>query len=394
MAELSNRDIICFSTHYWDERRFRKQEFMSRFSRANRVLFVEPSFSMVRSTEGHLEEIAENRFLLSSLEAREQNLHLLKPPRGLPKWHNPAIHRLNYRWYGRIVGRAARRLGFRNSIVWLYPPSYFYALSEIPHERIVFDLVDDLSAYGAENLDHVEELTEKLIDASDLVLVTAKTLLDRYRDRAAEIVQIPNGFDDRLFSPDRIGSDLPDPLREIPSPRIGMVGTLFTFLDFELLEMVADSYREASIVLVGPTERNVEREVAKLCEKPNVIHLGSRLQAEVPGYVAGFDVCLNPFQRGRLADSVSPLKVYEYLAMGRPVVSTPMRALQMEEIADQISFAADAAEFCARIGDALGGDDDRQRQARRAAVSRFSWDSLFQAVDSTCASEFSQERCG
>src|SRR4051812_3208712 len=147
---LNGRDIICLSTHFWDERWFRKQEFMSRFARANRVLFVEPSFSMVRGPEGHLAEVATNRLLVPQLERREQNVHLLKPPRGLPKWSDPRVERLNYRWYGRVVGRAAERLGFRDPILWVYRPAFLAGIDSIPHERLVFDLVDDLAAYGGD----------------------------------------------------------------------------------------------------------------------------------------------------------------------------------------------------------------------------------------------------
>src|SRR3954467_4954413 len=104
---LTGRDIICLSTHYWDERWFRKQEFMSRFARANRVLFVEPSFSMARRPEGHLSEVATNRFIVPRVERRSDTVHLLKPPRGLPRWSDPRIEKLTYQWYGRVVGRTA-----------------------------------------------------------------------------------------------------------------------------------------------------------------------------------------------------------------------------------------------------------------------------------------------
>src|SRR5438270_13317141 len=102
---LTGRDNICFSTHYGDERRFRKQEFMSRFARANRVLFVEPSFSMARGPEGHRREVATNRVLRPSVEQREDGLYLLKPPRGLPKWSDPRVEKLTYVWYARLLRR-------------------------------------------------------------------------------------------------------------------------------------------------------------------------------------------------------------------------------------------------------------------------------------------------
>ena len=382
---LTGRDIICVSTHYWDERRFRKQEFMSRFAQANRILFVEPSFSMARAPEAHLREVATNRYLLSRCESRNEHLHLLKPPRGIPKWSNPRIERLNYRWYGHIVRRAARRLGFRDAIMWIYSPSYYHALRTIPHRRLVFDMVDDLSAYGGGHWDHVEHAMRRLVEDSDLLVVTAKTLLDRYGASASRAVQVSNGFDTGLFSPEQARARVPSSLSGIPHPILGFIGTLFAFLDFELLEQVARVHHDKSLVLVGPVEASVERSVARLRELPNVVHIGGQPQSAIPAYVSAFDVCLNPFRRGRVADSVSPLKVYEYLAMGRPVVSTPMKALQMEDAARAVAFADGASEFCKQIDRCLDEEIQGGTQARCEAVAAYSWDGLFERLDAACA---------
>jgi glycosyltransferase involved in cell wall biosynthesis len=381
---LNGRDIICLSTHYWDERRFRKQEFMERFAQANRILFVEPSFSMARPAEVHLREVGTNRYLLSRRESRHKHLHLLKPPRGIPKWSNPLIERLNYQWYGRIVGRAARRLDFSDAIVWVYRPSYYHALGAIPHRWLVFDLVDDLSAYGGGHWDHIEHQIKGLVEESDLLVVTAKTLLDRYGSSAARAVQVANGFDAELFSPKRVGTEVPPLLSGIPRPILGFIGTLFSFLDFDLLEQVARVHHDKSLVLVGPVEASVKRDVARLRELPNVVHIGGQPQAEIPAYVSAFDVCLNPFRRGRVADSVSPLKVYEYLAMGRPVVSMPMKALQMEDVARVVVFADSPSEFCERIDSSLDDEVQGATRARRDAVAAYSWDGLFEHLDAAC----------
>jgi glycosyltransferase involved in cell wall biosynthesis len=382
---LKNVDIICLSTHYWDERRFRKQEFMSRFAHENRVLFVEPSISMARRSEAHLHEFATNRYFLSCLETRDDHLHFLKPPRGLPKWSNPRVERLNYRWFGTIVERAARRLGFRAPVLWIYRPSYYHALEVISHGKLVFDLVDDLSAYGGGHWTHVEYQTQKLVEASDLLVVTAKTLLERYESSAKRTVQISNGFDAELFSPELIGGEVPSSLSGIRRPILGFIGTLFSFIDFELLERVARVHHDKSLVLVGPVEASAEQDVAQLKCLPNVRHLGGQPQSDMPAFVSAFDICLNPFVRGRIADSVSPLKVYEYLAMGRPVVSTPMKALQMEDVARAVVFAEDADEFCEQIFRCLGKDVQDATEARREAVAPHSWEGLFERLDAACS---------
>jgi glycosyltransferase involved in cell wall biosynthesis len=383
---LTGRDIICLSTHFWDERWFRKQEFMSRFARSNRVLFVEPSFSMARGAEEHLSDVATNRFFVPQVEQREDSLHLLKPPRGLPKWGDPRVERLNYRWYGRVVGRAAERLGFRDAILWVYRPAFLSGIDSIPHARLVFDLVDDLAAYGGDDsalADYVEGQVGGLVRRADLLVVTAKTLEERYGRNARAAVQVANGFDGDLFSPDR-AVEQPAEMADVRRPVLGFIGTLFNFLDFELMEEVARTHHDKTMVLVGPVEANAEEAVARLTSIPNVVHVGRQPQSTMPAWVASFDVCLNPFKRSRVADSVNPLKVYEYLAAGKPVVSGPMEALRREDAGRHVAFAEGAAEFSREIERCLEPQVQAAAQERREAALPYSWERLFERLERAC----------
>jgi glycosyltransferase involved in cell wall biosynthesis len=384
---LTGRDIVCVSTHYWDGRRFRKQEFMSRFARSNRVLYVEPSFSMARSPAPHLREVAHNRWFLPRFESRTFALSLMKPPRGLPKWTQPRIRRLNYRWYARLIREAQHRLDFRNTILWIYNPRYADAMQLIPHDYLVMELVDDFPAYpGMGDLAAADltECVEELVRQSDLFVATAKPLLRRYGQTARRAECIPNGFDAARFPPLKVSGEPPAPLKHIPRPIIGFVGSLFSFLDFALLGEVARTHLDKSLVLVGRVEPNVVQEVARLRQLPNVYYLGVQDQRSIPTYIRAFDVCVNPFRVGRVADSVSPLKVYEYLAMGRPVVSTVMAGLRDDPVASVIAFARDGSEFCDQIERCLHADEPSAAKLRQEAVAAHSWDRLFARVDAAC----------
>jgi glycosyltransferase involved in cell wall biosynthesis len=386
---LQGRDIVCVSNHYWDERWYRKQEFMSRFGRDNRVLFVEPSFSMVRPPEVHLRDLARNRQLRPIVTPRDGGVQVFTPPRGLPKWTDPRIERLTYQWYGRLIARAAARMGMRDIVLWVYRPAYAHAVDQIPHSQLVFDLTDDLTAYerpGSERFDYVERLVTDLARRSDLLVVTASTLRERYGALARRAELIPNGFDARVFSPEAArAKGEPRAIRDIPHPRLGFIGTLFTFLDFDLLEDVAARHSDKSLVLVGPVEATAQASLDHLLEAPNVHHVGSVPQSDVPSYIASFDVCLNAFKVGRAADSISPLKVFEYLAMGVPVVSTRMRALEAEPAAVAVSFADDAASFSERIDECLAASVQARADDRRAAVAGYSWSALFDRLDRIAA---------
>jgi glycosyltransferase involved in cell wall biosynthesis len=386
---VTGRDIICLSTHFWDERWFRKQEFMSRFARRNRVLFVEPSFSMARAAEEHLAEVATNRFLLPQVEHREDSVWLLKPPRGLPKWSDPRVERLNYRWYGRVVGRAAQRLGFHDAILWVYRPAFLPGLDAIPHRHLVFDLVDDLAAYGGGDNEYVEGLVQGLVRRADLLIVTAKTLEERYGSAARAVEQVPNGFDGSLFSPDA-RPEVPAQAAALRRPVLGFIGTLFNFLDFELMEAVARAHSDKTMLLVGPVEANAEAAVQSLTAMPNVVHVGRQPQSTMPAWVAAFDVCLNPFKRSRVADSVNPLKVYEYLAAGKPVVSTPMEALRREDAGRMVAFGDGAEEFSRQIERCLEPTVQAAGEERRAAAMPYSWERLFERLERACDSALTE----
>jgi glycosyltransferase involved in cell wall biosynthesis len=329
---------------------------------------------------------------LAQTERRQENVHVLKPPRGLPKWSDPRVERLTYRWYSRVVGRAAERLGFRDAILWVYRPAFLSGLNAIPHQQLVFDLVDDLAAYGRDDgtsNEYVEGLVTELVRRADLLVVTAKTLLDRYGADARAAVQVANGFDGDLFAPNR-PQPPPHALASIPRPILGFIGTLFNFLDFELMEEVAHVHHDKSLVLVGPVEANAAEAVARLRALPNVHVLGRQPQSTMPAYMAAFDVCLNPFRRSRVADSVNPLKVYEYLAAGKPVVSTPMEALRREAAGAVVAFADGAADFCEQVGRSLTPDVQAASEARRRAALPYSWERLFKRLDEACEAELTE----
>jgi glycosyltransferase involved in cell wall biosynthesis len=385
-AELQGRDIICISTHYWDERRYRKQEFMSRFAKCNRVLYVEPSFSLVRRPAPHRRSVAMNRVIGARVRHAGDNLYVLTPPRGLPKWTDPRIEQLSYRRQARCAARAAARLGFHDAVLWLYNPSYAVALDVVPHRHLVFDLVDDLAAYHGANLRRravVERQLGDLVGRSDLLIVTAHTLLERHRPRARRVVQVPNGFDDTLFAPAQ-AAVVPSALRGITRPILGFVGTIFTLLDFPLMESVARDHSDKSLVLVGPVEPSARPLLTKLCSLPNVFHLPPVAQGDIAGFVGSFDVCLNPFAEGPLADSVSPLKVYEYLALGRPVVSSPMASLAREPAGTVVEFGNGAKDFSMKINRCLGDVSAAAAARRRAVAAGYSWGTLFDRLTRAC----------
>ena len=362
---------------------------MWRFAhQGNKILYVEPSFSLLRQPYAYKRAYTGNRFFKSTVEKVHENIFLLKPPKGLPYWSHPFISVLNYKWFGKIVDRKARELGFKDYILWVYCPEYYNALSLMNCDKIVFDLTDDLAAFRGKKdkqYFYIRGCVEGLMKRSDLVFTTAKTLYQKYSTIYGEdkVYYIPNGFDAGLFSKNNY--ELPEDMANIPKPIIGFVGVLFSFLDYDLITYIADKNKNYSVVLVGPIEPwRTKGSIEKLKERKNIYLLGKKNRKEIPSYISQFDVCINPFKVDEVSRSVNPLKVYEYLACGKPVVSVKIEALEKEEINKVISFADSYEEFISRVRYWIKNDSLKYRKDRIKLVDHYSWDNLFIRIDKIC----------
>jgi glycosyltransferase involved in cell wall biosynthesis len=368
--------ILCASTQYWEETWFRKQHFMAHLARQRPVGYVEPSYSILRPHPQQVPETSRNARFRMSVRRAGDSLWLLTPPRGIPFWTRPVVSGYQYRHYGRLLRREATRLGFDRIWLWLYNPLYVQSVPTLAPERVIFDLVDDMGAYAARasSRKNMQACVERAIETADLVLATSRALVDAYapRTRAGSIALVPNGVRGDWIG--RMPAAAPPSVRGLPHPRIGFVGALFGYLDYPLLHATARAFPGGSLTLVGPIQD--AEAVDALRREPNVRIIGPVTQESVPDFIASFDVCLAPFRPGAVRRAVNPLKVYEYLALGRPVVATPLESLVGGPIAGQIRFAEGPEAFVAAIRDALSADSPSAQAARREAVRPFSWEAL------------------
>jgi glycosyltransferase involved in cell wall biosynthesis len=353
---------------------------MSRFAEEGyRVLYVQPSHSIFRKYRKP--ELADNRLIRPRLERIDHRITLFSPPKLLPKPLEPISRKISCAYSSLLIAKAMRRMDFVGSILWVYDPVYAISLKMIPHSKLVFDLADDLSSYGSKQSRgsrFVAHCTTKLATESDLMIVTSPTLYDMYRHITNSCVEIPNGFDEKLFN--EYHKTIPADLRRVSGPIAGFVGTLFSFLDFSLLYSTAKLLPDVSFVFIGPVEDNAKEEVQLLDTLDNTHFLGPKSKEMIPAYLASFDVCLNPFKVDRVSKSVSPLKIYEYLAMGKPVLSTPMLGIERESVGRMIDFAGKEV-FATKLEDMIKTckytkKDDQQMKA----IQKYSWTSRYETL--------------
>lgn len=381
MATVTGRDIVCVGFNDWETELWTNQHhLMSRLAAAgNRVLFVE-SLGLRRPTVAGRDVSRMARRLVRGLRPpRERDgVHVLSPL-VIPLHGNAAVRAVNARLLPALVGRAARRLGMSRPILWGYVPQAEVLLDVLDPSLVVYHCVDDIATQEGIDAGSFRAAEERYARRADLVLASAPRLAERMRALNGNVLYAPNVADTSLFAT-ALTTDPVDPaVAALPGPRLVFTGAIAEKkLDLPLLTEVARAHREWTIALVGPVGLgDPHTDVAALQAEPNVHLLGPRRYEELPAVLRGADVTLIPYRASDLTASIFPMKVYEYLAAGRPVVATPLPALEgVEEIA-----VADGPEaFAAAVARALEDDTPERRAARSAAAAANSWDARLSEI--------------
>ena len=233
---------------------------------------------------------------------------------------------------------------------------------------VVYDILDDLTIYEADETGLPAERTVAhhhpfLMEGADQVIVSNPVLAERHRSERDDLILVGNGVDVARFS-----EPVPRPagLSSVDGPMIGYRGAIARWFDFDLLRTVAEAEPDWRFVLVGPIDRRVAVEVELAATLPNVEFIGERGSDEMPGYAQAFDVEAVWFVVDELTQGVTPLKVFESLAAGTPVVSTPLPAC---ESIPGVRTAAEPSAFRDGLHAALQDTVDPEWRTQAAATA-------------------------
>ena len=244
----------------------------------------------------------------------------------------------------------------------------------MPHSSLVYDCVDRHSAYkGHITPEVVDGMERDLAKPADQVFATAVGLAETLEKINPTTKMIPNGAAYEIFSRVQTEKDAlscPEDMKGLKHPVYGFVGMLQECIDYALIEKLAKERPDATIFLIGRTLPGVD--LSHLKQYKNIVFHGLVPQPELPAYLAQMDVCLNVFRAGALSKDVSPLKFYEYLATGKPVVST-REPLQVEDFRDVVYIAHDADEFLALCDEAARENAPEKVEKRLAYGEQCSW---------------------
>ncbi len=348
-------DLICFSHLRWDFLMRRPQHLMTRWARDRRVWFFErpdprPSTSAyldVRRSDSHVQVVTP---------------HL---PAGVDS--NRSLRLL-------LTAMMAQQ-EIRDYVAWYYTPDALGFTDQLRPLATVYDCMDEAPG---RNDERACELERDLCRQADLIFTGGQSLYEEKRHLYQSVHVFPSAVDFPHFVQARMRTDDPPDQQTIPHPRLGWFGVIDERVDLDLISGLAWRRPDWHIVLVGPV---VNLSPAALPQAPNIHYLGQKPYSVLPRYLAGWDVAIMPFARNESTDFLSPSKTPEYLAGGRPIVSTSIRdvmrpygALGLVEIADS------PKEFEEAVKRVLAKDAQPRWQNSDAFLEKISWESTWRAM--------------
>ncbi len=333
---------------------------MRRFSRRRRVFFFEEQIP----TEHHLAYLELHPFEDTDVIAVRPRI-----PRSWPE----SAHQVTL---ARLLDQLLAVQGAAKPILWFYTPMMFPFAEHVDAAAVVYDCMDELSSFRFAPPD-LRGNEARLLARADVVFTGGPSLYQAKRHRHPNVHLFPSSVDLEHFATARAGGNEPADQAAIPGPKFGFYGVIDERLDLDLLRRTAAARPGWSFVLIGPV---VKIDPADLPRAGNIHYLGARPYEALPGYVAHWDVALMPFAINDATRFISPTKTPEYLAAGRPVVSTPIADVQSQYGDSAGVIVADTAEAfsraCATALDRAAGKES-WLPGVDALLARSSWDETF-----------------
>jgi glycosyltransferase involved in cell wall biosynthesis len=298
--------LFCFSHLRWDFVFQRPQHLMSRFARDMTVVFWEEPKAI---------DPGETAFLKVRQAGNFPNVRVVTPhlPKGLADdEREEALRRL-------LDAHAA--IYARPLVSWYYTPMMLPFSRHLDSSGVVYDCMDELSKFRFAP-ERLLDLEQELIDRADLVFTGGSSLYEAKKGRHNSVHCFPSSVDRAHFTKARADLEQPSDQAGLKHPRLGFYGVIDERFDIDLLREAADMRPDWSFVMVGPVVKIGEDELPRAA---NIHYLGSKTYEQLPAYLSSWDVALMPFAMNESTQFISPTKTPEYLAGGKPVVSTPVR---------------------------------------------------------------------
>ncbi len=360
-------DLICVSHLRWDFVWQRPQHLLSRFGKQYRIFFVE-------------EPIAVEADQTARLEIRQEPnnvtvVRMLQPMKE-PRWigHNDPLTMVRYEI---LLKEYLKQAGVKNPVMWLYTPMAWHFADTIPHQLLIYDVMDELSAFKGANT-KLRDYDKKMLSKADIVFTGGLSLYQSRRESNPHTYLFPSGVEIEHFATaaKRSSYACPEELAALKSPILGYFGVIDERMDLQLLAVMAEARPDWQIVLIGPTAKIAPEE---LPQAPNLHYLGMKNYKELPAYLAYFDVALVPFAINEATRYLSPTKTLEYMAAHKPIVSTPIRDIEAL-YSGVVRIAGSCEDFITQVEAALQSDPAERRAKEHQLLEKYTWDGIVQRM--------------
>ncbi len=356
--------MVVFCHLRWEFVTQRPQHLISRLAKHRKVLFVEEPIGHEAHERGtaHLYQVAEN---IQVLQPRTDYAHLAAE-------------------IAPIVLDFLQREQWEQPILWFYSAAFGDLADQIPHSLLVYDCMDELSAFkGAPQSLIAQE--KRLLAEADVVFTGGKSLYEAKKLLSNRVHCYPSSVDSVHFEQAlRPSTIVPADMQDIAHPIVGYYGVIDERIDYELLGAVARQNPEVSFVMIGPV---VKVDPADLPKADNLYYLGGKSYAELPSYLKGFDVAMMPFALNESTKFISPTKTLEYIAAQKPIISTPIYDV-VRDYELVIPIVETAEQFTTALGNFLRADDV-QREAQlgkyKTILQAVSWDKTVASMERNLA---------
>jgi glycosyltransferase involved in cell wall biosynthesis len=371
--------IVCLSSQPWDTALLtnRQQVMLRAARRGHRVLFVETGHFLGKHLWSLLRRSGRRSLARRLFETEEvvPGVLVRKALNVLPWGSTYAIPKaINSAVTARSLRRIAATLP-EPVVLWIYDPGAVRMTGSLGEEFAVYDCVDDYTEQTTSPRKRamVVACDRAAASRSRLVFTTSTTMYERQGRLNSGTHLVPNGGDYEHFVEAGERRIAAPEVSALPRPVLGFAGNfLASKVDFDLLGKLARALPQSTLLLIGPSARQTAPALERLAGLPNVRWLGQKPYAELPRYVAAFDVGLIPYATNAYTRSCFPLKLYEYLAAGKPVVASGVPELAGME--PDVVLANGATAFVEAVQDAVDRDGDADRLRRKQLAARNTWE--------------------
>lgn len=375
-----NEDMsfVCFGGEDWwyHNRAHTDMQLMRRFAQRGTTLYINSIVMQKPNLKKHTggggsfthKLVRKTRSILAGLKKSDAGFWVYSPFT-LPVHHIPWARRLSEIILSCQINRVARKLQLDNPMIWVACPAACETAIKMRKSSLAYQRTDRYEEYPNVDSKVIQTYDRKLKASADLTVFVSRMLFNEEAYQCKRALYLDHGVDCETFSTAEREQYKPQDISNVPKPIVGFFGGIDSHTsDIDLIGKIVDLLPEMSFVFVG----KVSADLSGLRDKKNVWLLGQKPYEQIPYYGKCFDVAIMPWCQNRWIEGCNPIKLKEYLALGKPVVSTPFP--ELEKYLDVVLTAKTPEEFARCIKKALHEDSPERIAARREKVKNDTWD--------------------